>query len=49
MEEGNEEVKQRPLTEVKIYESQDGFEQPKKSEEKDKKEGEDAQITDLAE
>ena len=49
VEEGNEEVKQKPLTEVKIYESQDGFEQPKKSEENDKKEGEDAQITDLAE
>ena len=36
---------QRPLTEVKIYESQDGFEEKKKVDD----DGEDAQITALAE
>ena len=35
----------KPLTEVKIYDSQDGFEEKKKVEE----DGENAQITDLAE
>lgn len=42
------ELKTKPLTEVKIYQSQDGFEE-KKVEETAAAEGEDAQITALAE